>query len=98
MQRRGFRVLQLGDSGRGLREAIEGDTGVQVVNVMVTDVCGKPTHQRPHLHEAGGFEGRFFIGPTRIIAESDTWEIVLRVEKITSDRAGDKVGNNHCQK
>lgn len=71
MQRGGLGFRQLRYLVEDFRQAIEGDAGVQVMNMMIADVGREPSHDAASLHKAGGLQRRFFIGPA-IPAIKDT--------------------------
>src|SRR5215208_4044631 len=52
IERRRFGVLQLGYFADGLRETIERNAGVQVMDMVAADVGGKPAHDRAGFHVA----------------------------------------------
>jgi len=66
-----------------------------MVDVMVTNICREPAHDRTHPHETRGLHRRLLVGPACIVAEGHSREIVLRVKKVAADGAGEKVGNHH---
>src|SRR5438093_1509842 len=65
-----------------------------MMNVVISDVASKPTHDRACLHKAGGFQRCFFVGPARIVPEGDTSEVMLRIKEVSSNRAGDEMRND----
>ena len=56
-------VLKFRDGLHRLREAIEGDLVVQVVNVVVADVPGQPVAQWAHVKHAGAMKGGVVVVP-----------------------------------
>jgi len=94
MQRGGFGRFQLGDLRLRLGQAIERNACIQMVYMMVADIGGEPGHDRVHLHVAGRFQCGFLIGPASPIIKGDAGKIMLRIEQVRADGAGDEVRNN----
>ena len=65
-----------------------------MMDMMVTNVRGKPAHDRAGLHIAGRFQRCFFVSPTRLVAEGNPREIVLGVEKVRADRMRNQMRNS----
>ena len=94
MQGSGLGVLQLRDGGFDLRQAIKRDAGIEVVNVVIADVRGKPRHHRPGLEKTGGFQRGRLITPAGVITEGDPGKVVLGVEQIASNGASHEMRND----
>src|SRR5439155_5177345 len=62
-----------------------------MMDMMITDIGGEPAHDGAGFHEAGRFEGCFVVGPTAAFIKGDAGEIVLRVEKVGAEGAGDEM-------
>lgn len=92
-----MRGLQLLQRGHGLREAIEGDFGVEVMHVVVANVAGEPTHDAAGSEVAGGVEGRVHIAPLVVRREADTGKVVLGEEEIGAKGHGDHAGQQPGQ-
>src|SRR3954453_9258526 len=45
---RGFRILQFRHARFYFRQTVEGHARIQMMNVVITDICGEPGHQRAH--------------------------------------------------
>jgi len=97
MERGGLRVLQLWYGILYFRQAVEGNAGVQMMDVMIADIRSEPGHQRAGFHETGRFQSGLLIGPPGIITEGNTGEIVLGIKQITADRAGDEMRDEEGQ-
>ena len=90
MQGSCFGGLQFREMRHDLGQAVERYFGIEVVNVVVTNVGGKPGHHRVHDHIAGGFERCFIIRPVLVAAESNAREIVLRIKEVRAQCKGDQ--------
>jgi len=88
---RGLRRLQLRYFGEDLRQSVERDTGIQVMDVMIADIGGEPGPEWTSFYVAGGFHRGFLVRPARIIAKRNAGKIVLRIKQIGSNGAGDEV-------
>ena len=91
MERSHSRGLHFRHLAKDLRQPIKRNARVQMVDVMITDVPREPSHDRIGLHEARRFHGRLFIGPPGLVVERDAGKIVLGVEEIRSDGAGNQM-------
>ena len=65
--------------------------------MVVANVCREPRHDRAGPHETRGLHSGDLICPAGAVVEGNPGEIVLRVEKIRTDRTGNEVRNDHCQ-
>src|ERR1035437_10017179 len=80
MQRSGLGFRQFVDGVENFRQAIEGDAGVQVMDVMVADVGREPSHDGAGFHKAGGFKRSFFVSPAVPVKKRNAGKVVLRVK------------------
>ncbi len=64
------------------------------MNMVISDIAGKPSHDRACLHKAGGFQGCFFVSPARIVPKGDASEVMLCIKEVSSNRAGDEMRND----
>ena len=83
--------LKFGHGEFGFGQAIKWNARIEMVDVMVADVSGEPRHDRTHFHVAGGFKRGLLVGPPGFFVERDARKIVLRVEQIRANRAGDEM-------
>src|SRR5690349_764052 len=67
MESNGCGFLKFRQGAIKLRQAIEGDAMVQMMDVMIADIGREPCHQRAGFEMAAGFKRGFFIGPTGIV-------------------------------
>ena len=65
-----------------------------MMDVVVADVGGEPSHDFAGLHVARRFESRAFIGPTSFIVKGDTREIMLGIKKVRAQAKSDEVRNS----
>src|SRR5258708_35037060 len=85
------RGAQLRDLTGGLRQSIERNARVQMMDVVVADIRREPRHQSAGLHKARGFDRRLVVGPAGLVIEGDAGKIVLRVKEIRPERVEDEV-------
>lgn len=96
-KRGGLGRHQFRDRVFDFRKAIERNARIQVMNVVIANVGGKPSHDWTRAQETRGFHGSNFIGPSRAVVERHTGEIVLCVEEIRANSARDEVRQDHRQ-
>lgn len=89
--------LQLRDFAISTPEAVERDARIQVMDVMVADIGGEPSHDLSSDHEAGGFECGLIVSPPGLVGKADGGEIMLRVEEIRSNGIEDEVRKRLCE-
>jgi hypothetical protein len=89
MKRRRPGVLQLGYPVESLRQPVEGDARVQVVNVVVTDVSSEPCPDRTCFQKAGRFQRGLVVGPAGIVIERYSRKVVLGVKQVRTERRRD---------
>src|SRR5882762_9141700 len=83
--------LQLHYIIEDLRQPIEWDSGIQMVNVMVTNITSKPAHDSTGFHKTGGFQRGFLVRPSISSVERNPREVVLGIEQVGSNSARDEV-------
>lgn len=75
-------MLELGHGLVDLGQAVEGDAGIGMVDVVIPNIPGKPMHHRIHFHVAGRMQGCPMIGPSFLLKEADRREIVLGIKEV----------------
>src|SRR5438874_5223616 len=93
-KRSGLGLLQLGDLPQHLRQAIEGDSGVEMMDVMIADIGGEPGHHGICLEEAGRLQSSAFVGPAGRVTKGNFGKVMLSVEEIGADGVSDEVGED----
>jgi hypothetical protein len=83
--------LQLHYIIEDLRQPIEWDSGIQMVNVMVTNIASKPAHDWTGFHKTGGSQRGFLVRPSISSVERNPREVVLGIEQVGSNSARDEV-------
>src|SRR5260370_38497526 len=89
--------LQLHYIIEDLRQPIEWDSGIQMVNVMVTNIASKPAHDWTGFHKTGGFQRGFLVRPSISSVERNPREVVLGIEQVGSNSARDEVREQQSQ-
>lgn len=67
------------------------------MDVMVTDVGGKPIHQGAHYQKAGGFQGCMFVSPFVPYPKGDAGEVVLHIKQISAQATSDEKGDEESE-
>src|SRR5258706_4946681 len=93
MERGRFGRFQFGYLSEDLWQSVEGNAGIQVMDVMIADICGEPSPERAGFYITRGFHRGFLVSPARIVAKTNTGKVVLGVKQISSNGAGDEVRN-----
>ena len=97
IKRGGFGMPQLGQRSHDLRQAVEGNAGIQMMNVMIADIGREPGPDGAGFQVTGGFQRGFVVSPAGIVVKRHAGEIVLGVKQIGSDGVGDEEGNGQGQ-
>src|SRR5258708_32620190 len=61
-----------------------------MMNVVITDIASKPGHDSVRSHETGGFQRGFFVCPASSGIERHVRKVVLGIEHVGSNSAGNK--------
>ena len=92
-KRRALGRLELRNGTHGLRKAVKGNLRIEMMDMVVANICGEPGHNRVNSQKAGRFQCRLLVSPTTAIRQRNIRKIVLNVEKVGSDGVGDEMRN-----